>query len=192
MDEPAWQVAASSYVLDSPYLRVRSDRIILPDGTTIDDYYVRESRGYVIVFALTEQREVVLVRQYKHGAGKRLLELVAGVIDEGEEPAQTAVRELSEETGYSATTMEYVRTFVTDPSSANTVAHLFFARGAYLSGEQHLDVTEDITVERTTPAELREMVRSGSIESLPHVAAVYFMLDRFPECSPDPHELPLP
>ena len=192
MDEPRWQVAASSYVLDSPYLRIRSDRIVLPDGTVIEDYYVRESRGYVIVFALTEQRDVVLVRQYKHGIGKELVELVAGAIDEGEEPAQSAVRELSEETGYSAASVDYVCSFVTDATNADTVAHLFFARGAYKSGEQDLDVTEDIAVETATLAEVREMVRRGAIESLPHVGAIYFMLDRFPECSPDPHEPPLP
>ena len=177
MDEPGWQVAGSSYVLNSPYLCIRRDRIVLPDGSVIEDYYVRESRGYVIVFALTDDFNVVLVRQYKHGIGKVLLELVAGMIDEGEDPLETARRELAEETGYSARSMEYVRSFVTDPSNANTIAHLFFARGAYLAGEQHLDVTEDIAVETASVEELRELLRSGAIESMPHVGAIYFMLD---------------
>jgi len=177
MNEPGWQVTASSYVLDSPYLRIRRDRIVLPDGTVIEDYYVRESRGYVIVFALTDDGNVVLVRQYKHGIGKMLLELVAGAIDEGEDPHQTARRELAEETGYAARSIEYVRSFVTDPTNANTLAHLFFARGAYRAGEQDLDVTEDITVELATLDELRGLLRTGAIESMPHVGAIYFMLD---------------
>ena len=178
MDETGWQVAASSYIFDRPYLRVRCDRIVLPDGTVIEEYYVRESRGYVIVFALTPQNDVVLVRQYKHGAGKVLVELVAGAIDEGEEPLQTAIRELKEETGYAAPSLEYVRTFVTDPTNANTVAHLFLARNAYVSGEQELDITEDIAVELVPLDRLRELVRSGGIESMPHVGAIYYMLDR--------------
>lgn len=177
MDDPGWQVTASSYVLDSPYLRIRRDRIVLPDGTVIDDYYVRESRGYVIVFALTKARQAVLVRQYKHGIGKMLLEFVAGAIDEGEEPLQTAIRELGEETGYATDSMEYVRSFITDPTNANTVAHLFFARDAYVSGEQQLDVTEDITVQLASLDELRSMLASGEIESMPHVGAGYFMLE---------------
>lgn len=177
MDEPGWQVAASSYVLESPYLRIRRDRIVLPDGTVIEDYYVRESRGYVIVFALTAEGDVVLVRQYKHGAGKVLLELVAGAIDDGEEPQQTAVRELAEETGYASESVEHVASFVTDPTNANTVAHLFFARDAYQSGEQHLDPTENITVHLARPQELRSKIRSGEIDSLPHVGAIYFMLE---------------
>lgn len=179
MDEPGWQVAASSYILESPYLRIRRDRIVLPDGTTIEDYYVRESRGYVIVFALTAQREVVLVRQYKHGIGKVLLELVAGAIDEGEEPLYTAIRELREETGYAASSVQHVRTFVTDPTSANTVAHLFFAKDAYVCGDQELDVTEDIAVELVPLERLRDLLRSGEIDSMPHVGAMYSMLDLF-------------
>lgn len=185
MDEPGWQVAASSYVLESPYLRIRSDRIVLPDGTVVEDYYVRESRGYVIVFALTADRNVVLVRQYKHGAGKVLLELIAGAIDEGEEPQQSAVRELAEETGYAAESIEHVASFVTDPTNADTVAHLFFARGAYRSGEQQLDPTENITVELAALEELRNKIQSGEIDSLPHVGAIYYILDRFTELSPD-------
>jgi 8-oxo-dGTP pyrophosphatase MutT (NUDIX family) len=183
MDEPGWQVTASSYVLDSPYLRVRSDRVRLPNGTIIEDYFVRESRGYVIVFALTRERNVVLVRQYKHGARKVLLELVAGAIDEGEEPLETAIRELAEETGYGSGSMEYVRSFVTDPTSADTVGHLFFARDAIESGDQQLDDTEDITVELAPLAQLRAMIRSGEIESMPHVGAILFMLDRLDEAA---------
>ncbi|HLI97035.1 MAG TPA: NUDIX hydrolase [Candidatus Baltobacteraceae bacterium] len=177
MDDAGWRVAASSYVLDSPYLRIRRDRIVLPDGTVIEDYYVRESRGYVIVFALTEDRRVVLVRQYKHGAAKVLLELIAGAIDEGEQPLQTAIRELAEETGYGARSMEHLRSFVTDPTNADTIAHLFFAKDAYPNGEQQLDVTEDIAVELATLDELREKLRSGEIDSMPHVGAMYFVLD---------------
>jgi 8-oxo-dGTP pyrophosphatase MutT (NUDIX family) len=177
MNDAGWRVADSSYILDSPYLRIRRDRIVLPDGTVIEDYYVRESRGYVIVFALTSDGRVVLVRQYKHGIGKTLLELVAGAIDEGEDPMQTALRELAEETGYAARSMQYVRSFVTDPTNADTVAHLFFAKDAYLSGRQQLDVTENITVELADWNDLRAMVRGGEIESMPHVGAIYYMLD---------------
>lgn len=186
MDEPGWEVTASSYVIDSPYLRIRSDRIVLPDGTVIDDYYVRESRGYVIVFALTRDERVVLVRQYKHGARRVLLELVAGAIDEGEQPHETAVRELAEETGYAAEAIEHVQTFVTDPTNADTLAHLFFARGAYPSGEQQLDVTEDIAVEVATLDDVRAMLRSGAIESMPHVGAIYVMLDRMGSSTAQP------
>jgi len=178
MARSPWRVLSSSYVVDTEHLRLRKDHIELPDGRTIDDYYVRESRGFIIVFALTAERRVVLVRQYKHGIGRELLELPAGAIDPGETPLQTAARELSEETGYGGT-LEHVRTFCTDPTNANTVAHLFYAPDARVQGKQDLGLGEDITVELVTLEELYDMVRDGTIDSAPHVAAMYLMLDRF-------------
>lgn len=178
MGNPDWRILSSSYVIDTRFLRLRKDTIELADGTVIPDYYVRESRGFIIVFALTHDGRVVLVRQYKHGIGHSLLELPAGAIDPGEEPRACAIRELAEETGYTAESMELLRSFVTDPTNSNSIAHLFLARGARKTGEQDLDVTEKIDVSLATIDELRELVREGEIDSLPHVAAVYFVLDR--------------
>lgn len=177
MANPDWRILSSSYVVDTHFLRLRKDTIELADGTVIPDYYVRESRGFIIVFALTDEERVVLVRQYKHGIGRALLELPAGAIDPGEEPRACAIRELAEETGYTAESMELLRSFVTDPTNSNSIAHLFFARGARKTGEQDLDVTEKIDVSLASLGELRELVRDGEIDSLPHVAAVYFVLD---------------
>src|SRR5579872_3649919 len=111
MDRPLWRVTASHYVIDTPHLRLREDTVELPDGTIVERYFVRESRGFVVIFALTPDRRVVLVRQYKHGIGRVVLELPAGAIDPGETPMETARRELSEETGYEADSMEQVRSF---------------------------------------------------------------------------------
>lgn len=177
MDKPKWRVTNSSVVVDSRYLKLRKDTIELPDGNVIADYYVRESRGFSIIFAIAGDGRVILVRQYKHGIGKVLLELPAGAIDPGEEPLQTAVREFTEETGY-AGKMEFVRTFVIDPTNANIVAHLFFAPHVEHVGPPQLDATENITLEFATYDQLRGYVRDGTIDSVAHVASIYLMLDR--------------
>ena len=108
MEKPQWRLRASRYVVDSPYMRLRMDEVELPDGTIVPNYYVRESRGYCVVVALTERRRVVLVRQYRYGSDAIHLELPAGMIDEGEEPHECALRELAEETGYEAERFEKV------------------------------------------------------------------------------------
>ncbi|MHB1552275.1 MAG: NUDIX hydrolase [Vulcanimicrobiaceae bacterium] len=177
MRDDAWRVTASSYAIDTRFLRLRKDSIELPDGTLIEDYYVRESRGFAIVFAMTPDERVVLVRQYKHGIGRVLLELPAGSIDPGEEALDAATRELAEETGYEASSVEYVRGFVADPTNSNTIAHLFLARGARRTLDQNLDVTEAIDVELASFDELRAMVRDGTIDCMPHVASIYAVLD---------------
>lgn len=177
MTESPWRILSSSYVVDALHLRLRKDHVELPDGQSIEDYYVRESRGFVVIFALTPERRVVLTRQYKHGIGRELLELPAGAIDPGEEPLQTAQREFLEETGYSGD-MQYVRTFCTDPTNADTLAHLFFAPRVERIAEQNLGVGEDITIEFVTPDELHSLVRDGTIDSVTHVASIYAMLER--------------
>ena len=158
-------------------MRLRKDRIALPSGTIIDDYYVRESRGFSAVFALTPDHGVVLVRQFKYGIGRVVLELPSGFVDERESPQEAAVRELAEETGYLAESMEFVRTFVPDPTNSTTLMHLFLAKNARPQLEQKLDATEDITVEVVTFERLREQLRVGEIDSATQVAAIYTMLD---------------
>jgi ADP-ribose pyrophosphatase len=175
-----WKILRSEYVVETPYLRLRRDRIELPSGAQIDDYFVRESRGFAVVFALTPGEHVILVRQYKHGIGEGVLELPAGAIDEGESPLECAVRELAEETGFVAGPpgLEHITTFITDPTNSDSRFHLFLASNARRLAEQDLDPTEDIAVEFATLAQARRYVRDGTIEVSSHVAALYFMLDR--------------
>jgi ADP-ribose diphosphatase len=177
MSKCNWRVTASSYVVDSPFLRLRKDRIELPDGSIVEDYYVRESRGFVIVFAITPGNEVLLVRQYKHGIGRELLELPAGAIDPAEQPVETAIRELQEETGYTAASMEHVRSFVVDPTNSDSLAHLFIARDAVATTQQKLDVTEEIALQLVRLQHIGALVSDGSIDSVSHVASIYAVLE---------------
>ncbi|MBV8152074.1 MAG: NUDIX hydrolase, partial [Candidatus Eremiobacteraeota bacterium] len=79
-----WRVLESVVLIDTPHLRLRRDRVETPRGELVEDYHVRETRGFVVIFAVTPAGEVVLVRQYKHGIGAVVLELPAGAIDAGE------------------------------------------------------------------------------------------------------------
>jgi ADP-ribose pyrophosphatase len=78
---------------------VQLDTVRLPDGKTATREVVKHP-GAVVVLPLTDKKEVVLVRQYRHPTGEILLELPAGKRDQGEEPLTCARRELEEETGF--------------------------------------------------------------------------------------------
>jgi len=179
-DPGRWKIVKSDIVIETPHIRLRRDQIELPGGEHVADYYVRESRGFTIVFALTPDERVVLVRQYKHGIGASLLELPAGGIDQGEEPAACARRELAEETGYVADPpeLEHAGTFVYDPTSSTARYHLYVGRNARKLANTSFDVTEDISLELATLDELRRYVRDGTIDGGAHVASIYFVLDR--------------
>ena len=178
-ERAGWQVYSSEVVIDSPHLRLRRDDIVLPSGGRIEGYYVRESRGFAVIFALTEERNVVLVSQYKHGIGRRLLELPAGALDPGETPLECAKRELLEETGYaSESAFEHAATFATDPTNSDAQLYLFVARDVRQVQLQDLDVSEDIEVRLASLDDVRRYVRDGTIEVGSQLASIYFILDR--------------
>ena len=174
-----WHIVASEIVIDTPHFRLRRDDVELPSGKRVGPYYVRESRGFTIVFAVTVDERVVLVRQYKHGIGKPVLELPAGGIDPGETAAACARRELAEETGYvgDPADLESIGTYVFDPTSSTTTYHLYVARGAQPLVATAFDDTEAIEVELATFEEIRRYVRDGTIEVGIHIASIYTALD---------------
>ena len=101
MADGAWERLGGETLLETPYFNLRSDRLRLPDGSVKDPYYVLERPDAAIIFPVTEDGEVVLVRQYRPPLERLELGLPAGLVEEGEEPEAAARRELSEETGYS-------------------------------------------------------------------------------------------
>lgn len=171
-----WRILSSVVRIETPFLRLRADRVELPNGHIVDDYFVRESRGFCVVFALTEDENVVLVRQYKHGVAEVVLELPAGAIDPGETPLECAERELAEETGYVAESVVHVRTFLADPTNSNGRFHLFIARSARQVREPDPDPTEEIEVVLAPLSEVREMALDGRIAAGTQVAAALVAL----------------
>jgi ADP-ribose pyrophosphatase len=171
-----WRILSSEYRIDTRFLKLRADRVELPSGDVVEEYFIRESHGFCIVFALTPDENVLLVRQYKHGASEIVVELPSGMIDEGETPEHCAVRELAEETGFTGTPPQLVRTFLADPTSADTRFHLFVVRDARRTCEPCLDVTEEIHVDVASLDEVRAMALDGRIAGGSHVAAVLVAL----------------
>ena len=173
----AWRILSSAYPIETPFLKLRADRVELPSGAVVDDYYVRESRGFSVVFALTPDDRVVLVRQYKHGIAEVVTELPAGGVDAGESPAACAVRELAEETGYAGGAPVHLRSFITDPTNSNSRFHLYAIRDAVPACEPSPDVTEEIEVVLASRDDVRAMALDGRIGSGSQVAAVLVALE---------------
>ncbi len=95
-----WTVGASRYSFRDRWLAVRSDSCVAADGTAIDPYHIVELPDWVNVVALTPARDIVLVREYRHGTAEITLELPSGTVEPGETTLATAQRELREETGH--------------------------------------------------------------------------------------------
>ena len=149
---------------------VHVDRVRLPDGSTSAREVV-EHGGGVAVLALDDDNNVLTVTQYRYVFGRTLLELPAGKLDPGEDPAAAGLRELREETG--ATPDEYIPLgrILPSPGCYTEVLHLYLARGLRMA-EQKLDPGEFLRVERIPFAEMVRRCLSGEIEDAKTVVAV--------------------
>jgi 8-oxo-dGTP pyrophosphatase MutT (NUDIX family) len=173
-----WERLSSERLIETPYFALRSDRLRLPDGAVKDPYYVIERPDAAIVFPLTEEDEVVLVRQYRPAIEGIELGLPAGLVDEGEEPEKAARRELLEETGYAGGEWEPLGSLASSPSLKDNWAHLFLARRVACSAAPRPDEYERVEVVLVPVGEIAERISAGEIVSSSGVAAALLALNR--------------
>jgi ADP-ribose pyrophosphatase len=172
-----WKVIHSSVILKNKWLTVRQDKCQLVNGSIINDYFVVEKPDVVAVFAITVDNKVVLVRQYKHGIQRVLIELPGGYAGANEILEKAALRELVEETGYSAPKFIKICELVDNPSGMNDKIHVYLARNARKRSFQQLDPNEDIEVVLMSINELIYSLQHGKICAQTSVAASYAVLD---------------
>ena len=177
-DPQKWKTLRTEMVLDHRWYKVRREEVQLPDGRVLDDYYVSVRPEVALVFPVTAAGEVIMVRQYKHGAREVLLELPGGVCDPDEPPEEAARRELLEETGYAAGRLTHLATLHDDPTKNTNRFHLFLAEGVQPVGAQSLDDTENIRVERVLLGEMKKKVLNGEIKVANSVAITFLALEK--------------
>jgi len=169
-----WQVLSSRYIhARPPYMTLREDTVLLPNGARIEDYFVFEYPEWVMTLAVTKQGEIVLIRQYRHGIGRVYHELAAGVADPGESLLASAQRELLEETGYGGGTWQPWLQASANPATHTNTSHIFLAEGVEKLGEQELESTEDIVVEVLPAGRVRQLLRDGEVFQALHAAALW-------------------
>jgi 8-oxo-dGTP pyrophosphatase MutT (NUDIX family) len=165
-------------ILESHHLHkyVRIDKCELPNGMVIDGF-VLEYGDWATILALTKQQEVVLIRQYRHGAQKVILELPGGAMEaEDESPMQAARRELLEETGYASDNFIQIGCVSPNPANQTNLIYSFLALDAEKVGGQDLDATEDIEVVLKPLEEVIRKAKTGELFQSMQVSTVFFAL----------------
>lgn len=150
------------------------------DGRVVTRQFVRHGGSVVIVPILEEAgkaKKIVLIRNMRAAIPAVLWELPAGTRDDGEDPKVCAARELEEETGYSAGSVEKIGVFHTSPGMTDELMHAFVARGLRVVG-QRLEVDEGITVHPTPLDEVMRMVDGGEIVDAKTLAALMLAVRR--------------
>jgi ADP-ribose pyrophosphatase len=139
-----------------------------------DVEYKREivvHKGSAVIIPVFEDGTVALVRQYRHAAGKYLLEICAGTLNAGEDPKEGAIRELEEEIGVTAAKVEKLTEFYVSPGFLTEKMFVFLAT-ELTETQQNLEEDELLTIERHPFAALFEMIRNGEIEDAKSIAGL--------------------
>lgn len=168
-----WKTISSEDISPSKFMPLRRDIVELADGRQ-QDFYIINIKQAAMVFPVTKDGKLVLIRQYKHGAGKIIVEAPAGMVDSGEEPRRCAVRELDEETGIKYAEEDLIDLgmhFQSPTKSAHTLFG-FLALNAEFNSAQHVEGDENIEVFTLTPDEAIEMIKTGEIDAADTVAFI--------------------
>jgi 8-oxo-dGTP pyrophosphatase MutT (NUDIX family) len=166
-----WKILESNYIRP----RIRIDKCDLPNGKVLDAT-ILEFRSWANVLAITKDQQAVLVRQYRHGAEKVLLELPGGVVEDSEDPMDGIKRELMEETGYASTNVIEVGRIYPNPALQTNQLFCYLALDSEKVGGQDLDDGEDIEVELLPLDELTSMAKHGDFPHALHVAVLFLAL----------------
>jgi ADP-ribose pyrophosphatase len=172
-----WRTRSRKTVLDlSPWLTVETRVVELPDGRVIDDWPWVESREFANVVAVTEDGLFLVLRQTKYAVEGPTLGTVGGYLEPGEDPLETAKRELREETGYSAPEWTSLGRYAVDGNRGCGVANLYLAEGARKVGEAGADDLEEHELLTMTRDEVESALLAGGFGVLSWTAVVALAL----------------
>lgn len=162
-------------------ITLQVDEVELPNGKTSNREIVKHP-GAVAVIAMTKDKKIILVEQFRKALERSIIEIPAGKIEIGEAPEITALRELEEETGYTTDNLQYIQSFSTSPGFADEIIHLYFADNI-VKMEQPVGLDEDEFVEllHVSLTEMEEMVKKQQIYDAKTAFAYIWLKDYFKE-----------
>ncbi|SES34353.1 NUDIX hydrolase [Psychrobacillus sp. OK032] len=144
-------------------ISLQVDAVELPNGKTGKREIVKHP-GAVAIIAITEDKKIILVEQYRKALERSIIEIPAGKIEPNEAPEVTALRELEEETGYTTNKLQYLQSFATSPGFADEIIHLYLAENIVkVDDKADLDEDEFVELMSVSVDEMESMISSKQI-----------------------------
>lgn len=158
-----WKIKSTERILDSEFVKVDKDDVLLPGGREIPDFYKVTIKDCAAIVALTPTNQIIMKKEYRHCYRQDLIEIPAGVLEDKEEPIQAAKRELEEETGYNSHKWTYLGKTVESSAKLTNYMYIYLAEDCEKVSSQKLDYGEDIEVIEVGMYKAIEMIMDNSI-----------------------------
>jgi len=168
------KLLASKPIYNKHGITILEDNVKFADGTTYEYVYFK-SKGTVIIAAFTEDKKMILTKQYRHPFRRIVYDVPGGAIENGETPSQAALRELEEETGFTAEKLEWIGRFTRGPRS-QAVVEVFFAK--VKRKNEHFDATEIAEIEMVDFDSLLQRILKGECFDAAAVISVLLVLTK--------------
>ncbi len=168
-----WKILKEKTVFEAaPYVRVVQQAVALPDGRTVDDFYQVHLNSFALIVPVLKDGRILVIRSYRHGAGKVVLSFPAGFVDEGEQPDAAARRELMEETGHRSGALVSLGSYVDNGNQRGSEGHFFLSKDCEWERAPDAGDLEEMSVETRTVEELDAALDRGDF-GIVHSAAAW-------------------
>ena len=166
-DNQKWEsLTKESILVKKPWFEVFREEVRLPDGKIVPEYFGIEMPHYTAVFAVTEERRIMILRCYRHAIGEVTLTMPGGMVEEDELPLEGIQREFLEETGYMAKSWKSLGSFIGNSTRGCGTYHFFFASEAYSVQEPDSGDLEELELLLWTTDEAEKAIDEGKAQSL--------------------------
>ncbi len=172
-----FKTLSSEYINKHRYFTARKDRYQTNTGKIVDPYFVVELPTAAGAVAITENNEIILIKQYRYPVNEIMTEIPGGFIDPGEKPEEAIRRELLEETGYSFSEIHLLGTTALNPGVLNNFTYMFIALGGVKTAQQSLDQNEEIEIVLKPLEEVRSMLMHHEIKQSMHALCMFYAFE---------------
>ena len=173
----SWELFESEKGPNLILFQARYDWVRNPRNLKSMKVVILESPDWVNIVAITPEKKILVVKQYRFGVGKITTEIPAGIIEAGETPEQAARRELKEETGYTTANWEYLGWVEANPAFLNNICHQWLALDVVKTTNTELDEGEEISVTELSLEEVRLEIEQERMRNSLSVLALSKVFD---------------
>lgn len=182
-----WEIIESNVDRDYKIFKIKAVQAISPRTNNTGQFYTIETNDWVNIIAVTENQEIVMIKQYRHGSQEVTLEIPGGLVDD-EHHQEAALRELLEETGYAGENVQYLGAVNPNPAIFNNLCHTYLVDKVRKVSSKNLDPNEDIDVIHIPVSEIPSLIEKGVIAHALVVVAFHLYFSKVSPLSLNPHD----